>query len=48
MVGSAGASGAFVPEGVAEVLESWLDPPAGEAGVCEAPSGRTAVPKMGK
>lgn len=46
--GPADTSGAFVPMGLSGVLDSWLEPPAGAAGVCDAPSGRTAVPGTGK
>lgn len=44
--GPAGTSGAFVPTGLSGMLDSWLEAPAGEAGVCDTPSGRTAVPEI--
>lgn len=46
--GAGGTSPAFASEGVSAGLGSWLEPPAGPAGTCDAPSGRTAVPASGK
>lgn len=46
--GPAGISGPFVPMGLSGMLDPWLEPPAGAAGVCDTPSGRTAVPETGK
>lgn len=46
--GAGSTSPAFASEGVSAGLGSWLEPPAGPAGACDAPSGRTAVPARGK
>lgn len=46
--GAGGTSLAFDSEGISAGLGSRLEPPAGPAGACDAPSGRTAVPASGK
>lgn len=45
--GASGASGASDPAGLSGALDSWVEPPAGTAGVDDRPSGRAAVPGRG-
>lgn len=45
---AAGTSAVVVAAGPSPMLDSWLEPPAGAAAGLDTPSGRTAVPEIGK